>query len=68
MREQDINGKYIGDAIGFCHYNKHKGALNKKLAYEHHCIAKQCRFLEKYTEEAWKPKQKYYNSHKGVKK
>ena len=32
MRHQDINGKYIGDAIGYCHYKGHKGALNLILA------------------------------------
>lgn len=40
MREKSIDGKYIGDAIGFCHYSKHEGAINRKLAYEHRCIAK----------------------------
>ena len=61
MREKSIDGNYIGDAIGFCHYSKHKGAINRKLAYEHRCIAKNCKYLEKYSEDAWKPKQKYKN-------
>ena len=51
MRQQDINGKYIGDAIGYCHYEKHKGALNYKLAKDHKCIAKHCKHLEKYSED-----------------
>ena len=61
MREPDIHGKYIGDAIGYCHYKEHPGALNKKLAYEHKCIAKKCKHLEKYSEKAWKKKQTYRN-------
>ena len=61
LREQDINGKWIGNAIGFCHYNKHPGSLNKDIAYQHHCIAKKCRFLEKYSEEAWEKKHTYRN-------
>ena len=52
MRERDINGKYIGDAIGYCHCEWHKGALNKKLAKEHKCVGKKCKYLEKY-EEVW---------------
>ena len=65
MRQQDINGKYIGDAIGYCHYEKHEGALNYKLAKEHKCIAKHCKHLEKYSEDAWRYKKRYRN--KGVK-
>lgn len=62
MREKSITGKYIGDAIGYCNYEKHPGAVNKKLAYEHRCIAKHCRHLEKYSEDAWKCRQKYKNT------
>lgn len=39
-REKDITGKYIGDAIGYCHSVIHPGALNHTLAYKHRCIAK----------------------------
>lgn len=67
-REIDITGKYIGNAIGFCHCSTHIGALNKKLAYEHKCLAKNCKYLEKYDEEQWKSKDKYYNSQKGVRR
>nr|DAH33400.1 MAG TPA: hypothetical protein [Caudoviricetes sp.] len=48
MREKAITGKYIADAIGYCHCEKHKGALNRKLAYRHKCMAKKCKYLEKY--------------------
>ena len=40
-REKDINGKYIGNAIGFCHCELHKGALNSELARKHKCIGKE---------------------------
>ena len=62
MREKSIDGKYIGDAIGYCNYSKHPGAINRKLAYEHRCIAKKCKHLQKYSEDAWKLKQKYKNT------
>lgn len=35
MREKSITGKYIGNAIGYCHCKAHTGALNKELAYKH---------------------------------
>ena len=59
MREKDIYGNYIGNAIGYCHFEKHKGALNSSLAYKHKCIAKKCKYLEKYCEDAWRKKEKY---------
>ena len=46
-REKDINGHYIGNAIGYCHSEIHPGALNYDLAYRHKCIAKHCKQLEK---------------------
>lgn len=64
MREKSIDGKWIGDAIGFCHCERHKGAVNKKLAYEHKCVAKKCKYLEKYSEDAWKKKDEYKNKKK----
>ena len=59
MREKSITGKYIGNAIGYCHCKAHTGALNKELAYKHKCIAKRCKWLEKYNDEAWRKKERY---------
>ena len=59
MREKDINGKYIGNAIGYCHCPRHEGALNHDLAYKHKCIAKKCKYLERYHEDAWRKKERY---------
>lgn len=59
--ELDINGKYIRNAIGYCHFDKHPGALNNEIAFKHKCLAKKCGYLEKYDEESWKKKQKYKN-------
>lgn len=57
MKKQlSINQTYISNAIGYCHYDKHPGALNRELAYKHKCIAKKCRHLEKYSNEAWERK------------
>lgn len=53
-RELDINGKYIGNAIGYCHCKSHEGAVNKELAIKHKCIGKKCKNLEKYNEESWR--------------
>ena len=61
MREKSIDGKIINNAIGFCHYDGHKGALNRELAYKHKCIAKKCKYLEKYNEESWRQKPAYKN-------
>ena len=56
---KSINGKYIGNAIGYCHCMRHEGALNRNLTYKHKCIAKKCKYLEKYNDDAWKKKEKY---------
>lgn len=64
-REKSIDGNYIGNAIGYCHYAGHMGALNRSIAFKHRCIAKHCKYLEKYNEDSWKIKSKYYNQ-KGV--
>lgn len=61
MREISIYGTYIGNAIGFCHYTKHPGALNKAIAYKHKCLAKNCKYLQKYDEQSWRYKQAYTN-------
>ena len=55
MREKSINGVWI-TPIGYCHCDKHPGALNKKLAVKHKCIAKKCKHLEKYSEDAFRLK------------
>ena len=64
MREKSIDGKIIKNAIGFCHCEAHKGALNRELARKHKCIAKKCKYLEKYNEESWNVKPKYKNRRK----
>lgn len=61
--ELDINGKYIHNAIGYCHYPMHPGALNRELGYKHKCIGKKCKYLEKTNEKAWE-KQAYFNVNK----
>lgn len=66
MREKSITGKYIGNAIGYCHCKAHTGALNKELAYKHKCIAKRCKWLEKYNDEAWRRKERCGEGKKGV--
>ena len=61
MREKDINGVYINNAIGYCMCPQHQGALNRKIAYEHKCLAKKCKHLVKYDDASWKLKQSYKN-------
>ena len=56
-----IDGKYIKNAIGYCNCENHPGALNRELAYKHKCLAKKCKWLEKYNEESWRLSQKYRN-------
>ena len=63
--EFSIYGKKIYNAIGFCHCKRHEGALNREIAYKHKCIAKKCKYLEKYNEESWDLKPKYKNK-KGI--
>ena len=64
MREKSIDEKIIKNAIGFCHCEAHKGALNRELARKHKCVQKKCRHLEKYNEESWNVKPKYKNRRK----
>lgn len=61
QRQISIENKYIGNAIGYCHSDLHPGALNHDLAYKHKCVAKKCPALEKYNDEQWKLKDKFYN-------
>ena len=61
MRDKDINGEYINNPIGYCNCAKHPGALNRKIAYDHKCIAKHCKHLMKYDEGSWRIKQSYRN-------
>lgn len=67
MRVKDINGNYIGNAIGYCHCPRHEGALNHDLGYKHKCMAKKCGYLEQWNPKAWEIK-RYYNVNKGVRK
>lgn len=60
MRVKDINGNYINNAIGYCHCEIHPGALNHDIAYKHKCVAKRCKHLEKYSEDAFR-RQQYKN-------
>lgn len=64
MRENSIDGKIINNAIGYCHCDRHPGALNRDIAYKHKCIVKKCKYLEKYNEESWNVKPKYKNRRK----
>ena len=59
-----MHGNMISNAIGFCHCEDPKGALNRELAYKHKCIAKKCKYLEKYNEESWNIKPRYKNRRK----
>lgn len=61
MRELSIYGTYIGNAIGYCHLSRHPGALDRTIAYKHKCLAKKCKYLEKYNEQSWRYKQSYTN-------
>ena len=61
MREISIYGKMISNSIGYCHCDRHKGALNREIAYKHKCIAKKCKYLEKYNEKSWRQKPVYRN-------
>lgn len=59
-REKSITGKYISNAIGYCHCQSHLGALSRTDAYKHKCVGKKCKWLEKYNEDAFE-RQKYTN-------
>lgn len=39
--------------IGCCHSVAHPGKLTKLLLYEHKCLEKQCRYLERYKDRAF---------------
>ena len=43
MAEVSIYGKVIRNAIGYCHCERHKGALNREIAYKNKCVAKKCK-------------------------
>lgn len=60
IRQKDINGRYISNAVAYCHCINHPGALSRSLAYKHKCIGKKCKHLEIYNANALKRK-KYKN-------
>lgn len=62
MRELSIDGVYIRNAIGYCECDRHKGAVNREIAVKHKCMTKKCKYLTKYSEEAWQ-KDRYCNNH-----
>lgn len=66
MRVKSIDGRYIGDVIGYCRFKAHPGALNHKLAAKHRCTAKRCKHFETYSEPGNR-KDRYRNrkEHKG---
>lgn len=47
MIEKSIDEKWINNAIGFCHYEAHPGALNRELARKHKCVQKKMQALGK---------------------
>lgn len=60
MRIKDITGKWVSNAIAYCHCPKHEGGLTRQLAYDHKCLGKKCKHLEVWNEKALQGK-KYKN-------
>ncbi len=47
------NEKDPDKAIAYCHNNMHRGYLGPEHISEHGCIAKECKFLERYNEKTY---------------
>lgn len=49
----------VGQRVGYCWLEKHKGYITKQIMDEHQCIEKQCPFFQKYEDAPyWKEKEK----------
>lgn len=48
MKQKDIDGKTITNAIGYCHCKLHEGALNGWHIRKHKCRGKHCKWFELY--------------------
>ena len=49
----------IGQRIGYCWLEKHRGYITKQILEEHRCIEKNCRFFQKYEDaQYWREKEK----------
>ena len=46
------------NALGYCHYYKHKGYVNEHILKTHECLNKQCPLLEKYEDKSYWIKRK----------
>ena len=56
------------NAIAFCHYYEHRGYLSESLLKQHCCIAKNCRYLQKYENKPYWIKKKLVNAIKKYKR
>lgn len=49
----------VGQRVGYCWLEKHRGYVTKQIMVEHQCIEKQCPFFQKYEDAPyWKEKEK----------
>lgn len=49
----------VGQRIGYCWLEKHRGYITKQILEEHKCIEKNCSFFQKYEDaQYWKEKEK----------
>lgn len=56
------------DAVGYCHYNLHRGYLSWKAIKSHDCLGKQCPYLEKYLDRpVWVQRKKEQAKKKALK-
>lgn len=56
------NGSNKENAIAFCHYYEHKGYLSEGLLKQHCCVAKNCKYLQKYENKCYWIKKKVVNA------
>lgn len=49
----------VGQRVGYCWLDKHRGYITKQILEEHKCIEKNCSFFQKYEDAPyWKEKEK----------
>ena len=54
--KQLVNQANRENAVGYCHYYKHRGFMSIKLVKLHKCLEKNCPYLHKYEHPIWEKK------------
>ncbi len=68
------NGKFMGNqpkkdnSVGYCHSGQHQGYMTVRMIKCNGCLAKQCKYLEKYMDNPYWAERERIKAEKKAKK